>query len=87
MNNHTYANVRAVYHDGVLTVLYPLPLPDGAQVQLDIHLQEQTPAPQSFVRYPTVFFPAKDLDRLIGIVAVGGDALEDSEALYDSDWD
>ena len=34
--------------------------------------------------YPTVAVPAKSLDNLIGIMPpVGGDALEDSEALYD----
>jgi len=34
--------------------------------------------------YPTVAVPAKTLDGLIGIMPpVGGNALEDSEALYD----
>jgi predicted DNA-binding antitoxin AbrB/MazE fold protein len=87
MNNHTYTKVRAVYHEGVLTVLDPLTLPDGAQVQLDIHLPEQISTPQDVVRYPTTLIPAAELDSLTGIVAVGGDALADSEALYDPDWD
>ena len=34
MNNQTYPNVRAVYHEGVLTVLDPLPLPDGTRFSL-----------------------------------------------------
>ena len=33
--------------------------------------------------YPTVFIPAAALGKLVGIVSVGGDALADSEALYD----
>ena len=33
--------------------------------------------------YPGVFVPAAALDKLVGIVSVGGDALADSEALYD----
>jgi hypothetical protein len=87
MNNQTYASVRAVYHEGVLTVLDPLSLPDGTQVQLDIHLSWQGPTPENSFRYPTILVPASMLDRLIGIIEVGGDALADSEALYDSDRD
>jgi hypothetical protein len=34
--------------------------------------------------YPTVLLPADSLDALIGVApAVGGDALADTEALYD----
>jgi hypothetical protein len=44
---------------------------------------EGKPAP---FRYPTVAVPAPVLDRLVGLVpSVGGDALADSEALYDTD--
>jgi hypothetical protein len=35
--------------------------------------------------YPTRFVPAERLDNLTGLIAIGGDALADSEALYDSD--
>jgi hypothetical protein len=35
--------------------------------------------------YPTRFVPAERLDALTGVVNVGGDALADSEALYDAD--
>ena len=87
MNNHTVAKVRAVYRKGVLKVLDPLTLPDGTQVQIDIHLPEQMPASEAVVRYPTTLIPVAELDSLTGIVAVGGDALADSEALYDPDWD
>lgn len=87
MSNHTYAKVRAVYHDGVLTVLDPLPLPEGTQVELEVHLQGETSVQQKTLRYPTVSVPAEALSRLIGIVELGGDALKDSEAIYDPDWD
>jgi hypothetical protein len=36
--------------------------------------------------YPTRPQPPETLTRLIGLVAIGGDALADSEALYDADW-
>jgi hypothetical protein len=43
----------------------------------------ETPEKSRF-RYPTVPLPASFLDNLIGIMpAVGGDALADTEALYD----
>lgn len=35
--------------------------------------------------YPTRLVAAEKLDRLTGLAAVGGDALADSEALYDPD--
>jgi hypothetical protein len=35
--------------------------------------------------YPTRFVPAERLDALTGVVNIGGDALADSEALYDAD--
>lgn len=85
MGTHTYIKVRAVYHEGVLTVLDPVTLPDGARVQLDIHLQEQAPGQQGAAQYPTMLIPATELDTLTGIVTAGGDALTDSEALYDPD--
>jgi hypothetical protein len=35
--------------------------------------------------YPTRFVSAKRLDALTGVINIGGDALADSEALYDAD--
>ncbi len=35
--------------------------------------------------YPTRFVSAERLDKLTDLVEIGGDALADSEALYDSD--
>jgi predicted DNA-binding antitoxin AbrB/MazE fold protein len=80
-----YPQVRAIYQNGVLTLLEPLDLPEGAQVRLDIQftppdLTNETYAPR-FV-HPNRFAPAKKLDNLIGLVAIGGDALADSEVLF-----
>jgi predicted DNA-binding antitoxin AbrB/MazE fold protein len=84
-----YPPVRAIYRDGTLRLLDPLELPEGAQVRLQV-----LPAPSdmtdkahtaTFV-YPTRLVPAERLDNLTNLVAIGGDALADSEALYDPDW-
>ena|SRR2546426_6651025 len=48
--------------------------------------QEQETAAQRGPLYPTRPQPPERLARLIGLVAIGGDALADSEALYDADW-
>ena len=37
--------------------------------------------------YPARLVSAKRLDILTGLVEAGGDALIDSETLYDPDWD
>ena len=37
--------------------------------------------------HSTRVVPADRLDALIGLVEMGGDALADSESLYDPDWD
>jgi len=79
-------HVRAIHHDGVLKLLAPLDLPDGAQVSVVVF-----PAPPNRVDqpewvelvHPTRLVPAEKLDNLTGVVSVGGDALADSEALYD----
>ena len=83
-----YSRVRAIYHNGVLSLLDPLDLPEGTQVSLDIQFTPSYPTdktyPTSFV-YPTRLVPAERLDNIIGLVAAGGNALTDSEALYDTD--
>ncbi|MFN2272570.1 MAG: hypothetical protein ACK2US_17135 [Anaerolineae bacterium] len=74
MDNGTF--VRAVHHHGVLELVDLLELPDGARVKLLV-LRED-----SGLAYATHVVPAEKLDKLTGLVAVGGDALADSEALY-----
>ena len=64
--------------------------PGGAQVRLSIRSvvpgeSEQFTAAQ--LVYPTRLVSAKRLDILTGLVEAGGDALIDSETLYDPDWD
>jgi hypothetical protein len=82
----TGTHVRAVHHDGVLELLDPLELPEGAQVSVVVLLAPpdaaDKPHPIELV-YPTRLVPAQRLDDLTALVAVGGDALADSEALYD----
>ena len=84
-----YPEVRAVHHDGVLELLDALELPEGAQVRLSIQsilpLQSDELSAAALV-YPTRLVSADKLDALTGLVEVGGDALADSEALYDPDW-
>jgi hypothetical protein len=85
----TYPDVRAVHHAGVLQLLDALELPEGAQVRLSI--RSVTPGrAEPFLGanlvYPTRLVPADRLDGLTGLVEIGGDALADSEALYDPDW-
>jgi len=77
--------VRAIHHDGVLRLLDPLELPEGAQVRLYVQFTSTELTDIGLV-YPTRLVSAERLDNLTGLVEVGGDALADSEALYDPDW-
>jgi hypothetical protein len=47
--------------------------------------QERDREPTVEPAYPTRFVSAERLDALTGVVNIGGDALADSEALYDAD--
>ena len=79
-----YPQVRAIYRGGVLKLLDALDLPEGAQVRLSI--QSVLPSGAELV-YPTRLIPADRLDALTDLLEIGGDALAESEALYDPDWD
>lgn len=94
--NTVYSNIRAVYHRGVLRLLDPLQLVEGTKVCLRIQiiatplaraLKEPRGAEKALLAYPTRFVPADKLDRITCLVDLGGDAVADSEALYDPDWD
>jgi len=82
----TKTRVRAIHRYGVLRLLTPLDLPEGAEVSVIVSLplsdEEDHPRRVELI-YPTRLVPAKKLDDLTDVVAVGGDALADSEALYD----
>ena len=73
--------VRAVHHDGVLELLDPIELPEGAQVRLLI--QSISPDASGRLTFPTRLVSAAKLDKLTALVALGDDAPADSEALYD----
>jgi predicted DNA-binding antitoxin AbrB/MazE fold protein len=85
--------MKAIYRDGRLQLLEPLDLPDGAEVWVELQVGSQPTTEASPRResaehgplYPTRDQPSETLARVIGLVAVGGDALNDSEALYDAD--
>ena len=84
-----YPEVRAVHHAGVLELLDALELPEGAHVRLSIRSVTSGRSNHvSRVRlvYPTRLVPADRLDKLTDLLEVGGDALADSETLYDPDW-
>ncbi len=81
-------NVRARYSKGILKLKKPLHLPEGAEVLVTITpLDAAKPHHKSRqkLKYPTVALPSDHLRDLVGVVALGGDALADTEALYDTD--
>ncbi len=78
--------VRAVHRGGVLKLLEPLDLPEGVEVSVVILLpppDQDVASPPITLAHPTRLVPAQRLDALTSLVAVGGDALAESEALYD----
>lgn len=83
----TYSDLHARYSEGSLELLTPIELPEGAEVLVSItpltgEPQERRSGKHSS-RYPNRTFPLERLGELAGIVALGGDAVEDTEALYD----
>ena len=86
--------VKAIYQHGTLQLLEPVALPEGMEVWVELQVRPQ-PATETLFSwwvnvghrlYPLRPQPPETLARLIGLVSVGGDALADSEALYDADW-
>ena len=82
-----YLNVRARYSKGTLKLKKPLRLPEGTEVSvtvtpLDAPAKPRRAAKRAY-RYPNRIVSWDALDALVGIVSLGGDALADSEALYD----
>ena len=82
-----YLNVRARYSKGTLKLKKPLRLPEGAEVSLTVTPLEAPAKPRRAAKrayqYPNQVMPWSALDALVGVVSLGGDALADSEALYD----
>ena len=89
---HTEA-VRAVYRNGVLEPLEPIDLREGTAVWLQVKVGPKnatgTHVPQQTVAhvpaYPTRPQTAETLAKLTGLIAVGGNAVAEAEALYDAD--
>ncbi len=84
-----YLNVCARYSKGTLKLKKPLRLPEGAEVSLTVRPLEAPAKPRRATKrayqYPNRVVSWQALDALVGIVLLGGDALADSEALYDGD--
>ena len=74
------AQVQAVYEKGILRLLEPLNLPESTRVTVTV-----TPETNQRFKSPTRPQPLSQLLSLIGVLPVGGDALAESEALYDED--
>lgn len=73
--------VRAIYHEGSLRLLEPVDLPEGVELQITIPVRDTMETTSSGPVYPTRPQPPETLSRLCGLIAVGGDALAESEIL------
>ena len=84
-----YLKVRARYSKGTLKLKKPLGLPEGAEVSLTVTPLEAPAKPRKTAKreylYPNRTLPPGTLEKISGILSLGGDALADSEALYDGD--
>ena len=81
--------VPAVYEKGVLRLLEPLDLPEHTRLTVTVRVsraREQAHTSRPRAQHPTRPQPLSSLEPLIGVMPAGGDALQDSEALYDQDW-
>lgn len=85
----SYPNLPARYSKGTLKLRKPLHLPEGAEVRVSVTLKTSTPKRRKPAKrkyfYPTRTIRARALRDAVGMLSLGGDALADSEALYDQD--
>lgn len=70
-----YSHIRAIYQRGSLKLLSPLDLPEGTQVDLTVEVTQEN----------IKFLPARELDKMTAVFGLGGNALKESEELYDTD--
>jgi predicted DNA-binding antitoxin AbrB/MazE fold protein len=82
--------VRAVYRKGSLKLLEPVTLPEGTEVWVELYSRPMTPSAQDSELIEPINLirpqPAESLSQLVDLVAVGGNALADAEALDEADW-
>ena len=82
-----YSKLRARYSKGTLKLRRPLRLPEGAEVRVSVTTLSTAAGKRKLNKrryhYPTRTLPWRNLRRLSGILSLGGDALAESEALYD----
>jgi hypothetical protein len=84
-----YSNLPARYVKGTLRLRARLNLPEGSEVRVTV-TTSATPRPRRRItrrayRYPTRTVSWTALATLSSAAKLGGDALADSEALYDGD--
>ena len=85
------ANSRlpARYSKGTLKLSKALRLPDGTEVWVTVMTTRSSVRPRRPARrkylYPNRPLPRHTLRAISGMASLGGNALADSEALYDSD--
>jgi predicted DNA-binding antitoxin AbrB/MazE fold protein len=81
--------VPVIYEKGVLRLLELLDLPEHTKLTVTVSVPkagEHAVSAQPRFHQPTRSQPLSQLEPLIGKMPAGGDALKDSEALYDADW-
>lgn len=82
-----YSNLRARYSKGALKLRRPLRLREGTEVRVSVTALSATSGRRKLSKrrhhYPTRTLPWRNLRKLSGILSLGGDALADSEAVYD----
>jgi hypothetical protein len=82
-----YPRIPARYFKGTLKLQHRLRLPDGARVWVSVTLAASKRPTSKLARrkfvYPSRSLPAGTLQAIAGMASLGGDALADSEALYD----
>jgi hypothetical protein len=81
--------VAAVCEKGALRLLEPLDLPGHTKLTVAVQVsktRERARTSRPRAQYPMRPQPLSSFKPLIGSMPAGGDALKDSEALYDEDW-
>jgi predicted DNA-binding antitoxin AbrB/MazE fold protein len=73
--------VRAIYHEGSLQLLEPVDLPEGVELQITVPMSDTMETTPSALVYPTRPQSSETLSRLCSLIAIGGDALVESEIL------